>query len=375
MARQLIAETCGDIRQADRLRHCGRHIRRDHSGDVPIVHHPDGYAYTTGLQTCGSVWACPACSYKIRKKRAAEISQVIAAHTATGGSVLYLTLTMAHAAGEALHDLWSLVQDGWAYCRQGAKWARFRERFGIDGFIRNLEVTHGPSGWHPHLHVLVFVDHQVDPFEIGGTMGLVARYFRRQWITFMEKKHGRVVSAEFGVDLRLVKPDDAPGVGTYCTKAGYEMALADSKVGRAEGNRHPFAIARDAATTGDTTDISLFREWITSSHGRRSITWSTELRAKYGLAADRSDEELASETDDGEVICTVDRELWWQIVSTRTGARARFLALLDTGPTGLAAAVDALTTAGLTVVFEHRSGEPPRLARPNLQTQQRKATQ
>ena len=73
------------------------------------------------------------------------------------------------------------------------------------------------------------------------------------------------------------------------------------------------------------------REWIVSSHGRRSITWSKELRAKYGLGKDKSDEELASETEAGDVLCEVDRELWWQIVCTRTGARARFLAHLDTG--------------------------------------------
>ena len=377
MARQLVAETCGDLRQADKLRYCGRRIRRDHAGDVPVVHHPGGYAYTTGLQTCGSVWSCPACSYKVRKKRALEIAFVIAAHKAAGGSVLYLTLTVSHQQGEALDKLWTLVQNGWAYCREGAKWQRFRRRHGIDGYIRNLEVTHGPSGWHPHLHVLVFVDHDVDPYEIGGTMGLVARYFRRQWITFMETRHGRNVSAEFGVDLRLVKADDAEGVGMYCTKAGYEMALADSKVGRAEGNRHPFAIARDAATTGDRADIDLYREWIVSSHGRRSITWSTELRNKYGLGKDRTDEELAAESDGGDVICDVDRELWWQIVCTRTGARARFLAHLDVGPTGLAAAVGELLAAGLAVTVQHRSGEPPRLARtkPTHSQKPRKAIQ
>jgi hypothetical protein len=182
------------------------------------------------------------------------------------------------------------------------------------------------------------------------------------------------VSAEFGVDLRLVKADDAEGVGMYCTKAGYEMALADSKVGRAEGNRHPFAIARDAATTGDRADIDLFREWIVSSHGRRSITWSSELRAKYGLGKDKSDEELASETDGGDVIVTVDRELWWQIVCTRTGVRARFLGHLDNGPTGLDAAIGELLAAGLAVTVQNRSGEPPRLARTKHNYQPRKAT-
>ncbi len=125
IARQLIAETCGDLRVADKIRHCVRVVRGDHAGDIPVVRHPDGYAYTTGLQTCSSVWSCPACSYKIRKKRALEVAAAIAVHKANGGDILYLTLTVSHQQGEALDDLWSIVQDGFAYCREGAKWTRF----------------------------------------------------------------------------------------------------------------------------------------------------------------------------------------------------------------------------------------------------------
>ncbi|MEL6985512.1 MAG: hypothetical protein AAFO29_23980, partial [Actinomycetota bacterium] len=214
-----------------------------------------------------------------------------------------------------------------------------------------------------HIHVLLFFDHEVDPFEIGGTMSMVGRYFRRHWIRWMADTHDREVSTEFGIDLRYVKADDAEGVGLYCTKAGYEMALADTKVGRTDGNRHPFAIARDAAATGDKADVELFREWIVSSHGRLSLTWSRGLRERYGLGPDRTDEELASERDAGEVVVTVDRELWWLIVCTRTGARARFLAALDTGTNGLNAAIAVLADAGIALTVHHRSDGPPRLAR------------
>ncbi len=204
---------------------------------------------------------------------------------------------------------------------------------------------------------------EVDPFEIGGTMGMVGRYFRNQWITYMADKHDRHVSTEIGVDLRLIKADNAEGVGMYCTKAGYEMALADSKIGRQDGNRTPFTIARDAAETGDMADINLVREWIVSSHGRRSLTWSKGLRERFGLGRDRTDEELASEEDDGEIVAHVDRELWSRIVSTRIGARSRFLQLLENGPTGLETAVGFPISIGIGVEVQHKSDGPPRLAR------------
>lgn len=86
-ARALIAETCGDLPEASKVTGCGMRVRFG-LADVGVEHHPDGYAYTTGLQTCGSVWICPICSFKIRMKRAAELAVAIAVHKARGGSVL-----------------------------------------------------------------------------------------------------------------------------------------------------------------------------------------------------------------------------------------------------------------------------------------------
>lgn len=129
-------------------------------------------------------------------------------------------------------------------------------------------------------------------------------------------------------------------------------------------------------------DINLFREWVVSSHGRKSITWSRGLRARLGLGPEKSDEELATEQDSGEVVATVDRELWWRIVSTHVGARSRFLALLENGPSGLDDAIGFLDdVVRLGIVVQHRSDGPPRLASlkraprpPNQQPEQRNAS-
>ena len=90
--------------EACKLVGCGTRVRYG-LADVAVEHHPEGYAYTTGLQTCGSIWACPICSYKIRVKRAAEIAVAIARHKALGGTVLLLTLTTQHSIGELLDHI------------------------------------------------------------------------------------------------------------------------------------------------------------------------------------------------------------------------------------------------------------------------------
>ena len=215
-------------------------------------------------------------------KRAAELAVAIATHQARGGTVLLLTLTTQHSFGELLDEVWSAVQESWAYMTGHYRYRKLRDRLGI-GFVRAVEVMHGYNGWHPHLHVLLFVDTPVDPFDNRDDYVEIARTFHDLWVKRMAERHCRDVRSSYGVDLQVVKGDGAEGVGMYCTKAGFEVALADGKVGRTSTSRHPFAIAYDAVETGDMADINLFREWVKGSHGRRMWSWSKGLRDRLGL--------------------------------------------------------------------------------------------
>lgn len=360
-ARTLIGETCGDLAEAKQIRTCGVNVTRGLS-DVAVEHHPKGYAYTTGLQTCGSVWACPICSFKVRTKRAAEIAAAIAAHKAKGGSVLLLTLTTQHSFGESLAEVWEQVQECWSFIIKHYRYRQLRKQLGL-GFIRTMEVMHGRNGWHPHLHILLFTDVEIDPFDTRDTYHEISRIFHDLWVHRMADKYDRDVRSSYGVDLRMVKADDAAGVGTYCTKAGYEVAMADGKEGRTRSSRHPFAIAYDAVETGDVDAINLYREWVQGSHGRHMWSWSNGLREACGLGQEKTAEELAAEADEtvGR-ICTISRTLWRKITATRIGLRAQFLTVLDSGPAALREAIGLLATHGLAVEVETRSpGLPPRL--------------
>ncbi len=369
-ARTLIAETCGHLAEAAKLRTCGVNVRHGTSM-VSVERHPKGYAYASGLQTCGSVWACPICSFKIRVKRAAELAVAIAVHHSNGGTVLLLTLTTQHSFGESLDEVWSVVQDTWAFVTGHYRYRKLRDRLGL-GFVRTIEVMHGLNGWHPHLHVLLFCDGVIDPFDTPDEYHEIGRTFHDLWVKRMLEKHGRDVRSSYGVDLRVVKGDGAEGVGMYCTKAGWEVALADGKQGRTSTSRHPFAIAFDAVETGDTADIALFQEWIKGSHGRHMWSWSKGLREKLRLRAERTDEELAAEADESvEQICLVSSELWTEIATTRRGLRSRFLSLLDAAgePVGdqLSAALAVLASEGVGVVVETRSSGVPLLRSPGEQ--------
>ena len=70
-----------------------------------------GVAHYAGLTTCGSIWACPVCSAKIRT-RATEISEATAAWDRAGNSVYMITFTTPHDMGMKLRPLISAIADG-----------------------------------------------------------------------------------------------------------------------------------------------------------------------------------------------------------------------------------------------------------------------
>ncbi len=330
-AQKLIAQQCSDLEAAARIVQCGR-VVRSRSG-VVVKRTADGYVYGSGLVTCGSPWSCLSCSYKVRSKRARQVATAVAAHVALGGGVLFGTFTMSHERGEPLDRTWSILSDGWKYMTSGRQWVEFKETFGLVGTIKTVEVTHGLNGWHPHLHVLFFVDAPMNDFDREHDYRQFRASLRERWIRRFAMKHKRDVSQEFGTRFDPVKADESDKIGIYCTKVGYELAMADQKIGRSEGQRHPFAIAHDAAEYGDKADVMLLREWITASKGKRSIHWSgAQLKSYVAEDIDKSDQELAEEEQVGdESLLVVDRDLWRQLVSAETSARSEFLQLFEDG--------------------------------------------
>ena len=326
-AQTLIREICADLSEAKRIVKCGRCPTG--KGNTAVRRTDTNQAYAAGVQTCGSVWACAQCSFKIRSKRAIEISRAVRRHLDRGGSVLHVVFTVAHRAGELLEKIWGVLSDSWSYLTSGGGWQNFKHDYGLDGYIRSAEATHGLNGWHPHLHVLLFINKPVSPVNNESDYWNLRRFLRNRWTKRLEAKHGRQVSQEYGLRIDPIKSDDADGSGQYVTKVGLEMAMTNTKLGRGEGQRTPFAIAHDAAETGCVDDINLWREWVRASHNQRSITWSQGLREQLGLGPEKTDEELATEDPGGETVAEITPDLWRAITARRDGARVHVLAAFE----------------------------------------------
>lgn len=294
-----------------RQRKCGRVPFRSEGGAVIRTSETDQgrRAGVAGVQSCGS-WTCPVCSRMISRERAQEVAAVLKAAEAQGCSVAFVTLTMRHRAGTPLRASWDALTAGWRSVTSGASWSRDQGTFGVLGWLRAVELTHGDNGFHIHCHAMVVFDGLVSP-ELMEALG--DRMFAR-WERGLARKGFSAVADRGGLDVRPVQlsADSIESLATYISKAAMEAVNSTGKAARG-GNRAPFQILRDAVATGSADDIELFWEIEQASVGRKKITWSQSLRDWAGLHRERSEEEIVTEDRHGEDQLVLPRETWERV--------------------------------------------------------------
>lgn len=343
-----------------RLRHCGRSMSK-HTGDghTVKVKHSDGVTGFSGLQTCGSVWACAVCAQKIASVRAADIGAAADAWHMRGSRIVFLTLTMRHNKGQRLADLWDNLAAGWKKVASGRPWAADCEAFGIPmtrviktgkragqtviepriPYIRAVESTHGANGWHLHIHALLFVSGKFTDADVAKLRdGIYSR-----WSDALTSRGMHAPSRAHGIDAKLVRRGSTELLGGYFAKSvytgrapvakgsasratGWEVAGGSGKTARGV-NRTPFQILADVEALGDADDLAIWWEWESASKGRRQITWSVGLREFLGLNAELTDEEIAEEELGGSVVMEFDAEEW----AVLQWHKDRICSLIDAG--------------------------------------------
>lgn len=284
----------------------------------------EGVASVRGVVTCGSVHACPVCTRKIRRGRAEQIRKAALEWRARGGELLFLTLTVPHHQGDRLDALWGTVAGCWTALQRHRAYREAIEDFcGGAGYVRALEVTHGANGWHPHLHILLFVDRQPGQF-----LEVLKGVIHATWAKLVQRQGWEMPTLEHGIDLQRV--DTAGALSQYLAKVedggriDHELASGHLKAAKVGGNRTPhqiLAAARDGGVDPDTGEVlhaadrRLWWEWEAASAGRAFITWSQGLKAELGVA-ERSDEELAAEATGHQDVAYVTPKAWRAVVSS-----------------------------------------------------------
>ena len=265
-----------------------------------------GKAFYSGLQVCASVWACPVCAAKISERRRAELVTSVALAKSMGMQVKLLTLTVPHGLGDDLPVLLEQIRDAWRRTTTGRAGKQFRKTLGIKGTIRALEVTYGKNGFHPHLHVLLFL-------EENATNGCIEGLFAPIWQNACLK-----AGLPRPSDAHGCRVDDGSKAAAYASKWGLESELTKShtKKGR-NGSRTPWDFLRAFLDKSEGWEQSahLFRTYADAFKGQRQLYWSNGLRALLALGEEATDEEVAAtQEDNARVLAELTDEQWRAIL-------------------------------------------------------------
>lgn len=322
-----LQDTAARLIGSKRLRSC---TRIPLGSTVEIRRHASGSCSYRGLETCGSVWACPVCASKISERRRVELAAAIATWKAQGNSVAMVTLTFPHYRHDCLDDLLCRFAKALERLSGYRAFKDWRNMLQVVGSIRALEVTHGENSWHPHSHLLVFAEGQ--PTDWRPDLVLKA------WKAAARLAGLPEPSESWGVDVRA----GDEGASAYLSKWGLERELtkAHMKKGRS-GSRSPWDLLRDA-DDGDIEAAELFQEYARNFRGRKQLHWGRGLRDRLGLGVELTDKELADQVEESSApVALLDRQEWALIVAY--GLRGQLLEVAASeGLSGVCSLVDCL---------------------------------
>jgi hypothetical protein len=328
IARQLLPQ--------ERIRSCLRA-----AATVPHVKYSPARksAHLGGLMVCGSPWACPVCATRISERRRGEVERAASWVKGQGLQLVLSTFTLSHGSSHALSASLEALNGAYRRMLQRRDYKALRVSYGLTHSIKAVEVTWGAdSGFHPHLHVLQVVHAGTDAVQLGRDLAAA-------WLPSL-RAHGFGASAAHGVDVRATWG----AVQDYVSKMGRtwgapeELTKANSKTGR--GDRFtPWDLLRSVRDAGDQLHGSRFREFALTMKGTRQLRWSPGFRSLVGLAAERSDAELAANwLDDDTLAYTLvwlDSADWAAVRYFGPEALAQVEAAGDTGDRAKVAAVVA----------------------------------
>jgi hypothetical protein len=318
-----------------------------------------------GIVRCANAWACPICSRVIMERNRRRISRLIswANQGHRGLKCVMVTLTFPHTSGDGTRDLLAQHAEAMTRFRAGRSGEELRERFGLVGFVRALELQlGGRNGAHPHTHELWVVGEDTDAEALrASVVERWAEAWRWREIRRGRRKGEMVGRLDFNdakaleaFRIRSVDIHDNATAGDYLAKldedektkheawaADREMAGAAVKGGK---GRSPLRLLADAADA-DLSAVErreagrLYIEAIDSLRGRPPIYWSQGLRALAHID-EATDAEVVAK-DCGEIILA-DLGADWAVV--RRHGRA---AVLNAANEAVSSHGEALFAKGL----------------------------
>lgn len=342
-----------------RIGMCMRH-KQTRGGVIEVRYSPaQKKAWYAGLFRCGSGWTCAFCAYKISEQRRRELTQALANKIELYTPFL-ITYTIRHNAQMSLAPTLASMLEAFRQMKKGRDWSLYKGETGMIGSVRGLEITHGLSGWHPHIHELALLKSDViqslgSPIDTSLSKPEQKKALSKQWNEGVQamaewietqlgkfywypalQKQGLSCSLERGVTVTHTHK----AIIEYVAKFGHaptnprpengwgvesELTKANIKRGR-EGNRTPFQLLADYGA-GDKQAGGLFVEYANATFGRSSLQWTPGLKDLLGLTEVSDEQASELEPEVFEILAEIESETWRRILKHDLRARVLEIAL------------------------------------------------
>lgn len=278
-----------------RTRMC--HAARAYQAETITVRIPNNpntrRASLKGVQTCGSVWACPVCSKRIATQRGKEIGAAIDYMTEAGHVAIMVTNTARHGHEYTLKLFKTRFKAAHRRFVQSRKWRKLKAQFEIDHSIKAVEGTWGiANGWHYHQHAILFLSAD----KLAAADGEFAAWIqeaRELWLHCLEAE-GLEGIGEIAFDVQA----DHEVKKTYLAKLGLEDETSKLDYEASAGHNKTSGGAKiwqilHRSWQGDKQASALYLEWVEAMSGDQWITWSAGLKELCHID-EISDEEAAT---------------------------------------------------------------------------------
>lgn len=204
---------------------CGLPVaHEDRPLEVALYHDPEGPRVAFhGIMTCDSPWICPVCSPKLADHRGEALARTLAHFMGLGFRVAHAVLTIRHTRGMPLSEVFEALSRAWRYM---TKDRAFRPHWEGLGYARGVEITLGPNGWHPHIHLAVVIPPERDPYAFKEALW-------EAWSGAVVEV-GWLPSDRAAYSYTLVESDeDVHEVGRYVAKASSGWGVGPEVAGGA----------------------------------------------------------------------------------------------------------------------------------------------
>ena len=338
---------------------------------VTVHKSTDGNCFYSGTVVCSSVWACPVCAAKIQERRRKEISSGMDyVYNEMGKQCVMITLTFPHTSMDTCKELREKQSAALGELRKSGGWSERMKKYGYEGLIRSLEITHGKNGWHPHTHELWIINHisyaknkdgkfkkdKNGKFVESDTHKEFKQYVLLNWEKAC-KKHGLLPKGKirdfrkYSLDVKfmasnsdyLAKQDDEKNLHWGIDR---EMSKGMSKTSK---GLHPFQLL-DGFSKGQYWMGSKFLEYVEAMYRARHIYWSTGLKKKCKIEELTDEELIAKEEEKAFDLTDLDMFAWDKVLEKK--ARAEILNIAEVG--GLPALIDWFAKYGIDLFYDSR---------------------